>query len=690
MEKRRKIAYTIQFFVPFILLLMLFGLFKNLKTISEGFEYIDLNNWEYSLDEFFSPEKTFKLEKKDFQALYKFVPDRNGYIYLRSNFNVPQGLLNDDLGYYLGEISIAADVFMNSEYFATVGTMPPKEFSPGTSSHALKIPSDVINYEGENQLVLKLWVNYEGAISSENYITNYSNALIWSKKTSFFLSKVNLGFAFSSFYVGLFFFFFYITRRKHTEHLIFSLLCFCSSGYLFPYFVSELIWIPNSFMSYLSFSKQFLAFFAFSTMYLATSFMYVFLKVVPQKKVLIGRISILVFCIIFAYLMPSYVLFRKVLLYLYMLMVLQMLPGIWHVFRKFIKKDKNAFILVGGFLPVLLTVFIDFILRACMKNYNYPFFTVWGWQGTLLCFIQILSIRYNKIYANFEYLSTKLKTEVRKRTKKLVEKQKMAQRDMDLAINVQKSSLPAGDVQFQGWEMAVYFMPFSGISGDVYDFFSADDILGGVGLFDVSGHGLPAGLLAMMSKSIISREFQGTLKGSKSLSQVMTSINEEIIVTKGNVENYLTGLLTKFGDATKEGPCPCQIISAGHPPAILYKKATSSTEFIMPSENDCHYGMIGMPGLNFSYPTMDFFMDDEDVLLLYTDGLTEYSNAFDVDFGKERLAKSLKHAADKSAEDILKNILYDVEVFADNVAQNDDITIIVLKRKKDADYIQEL
>lgn len=690
MEKSRKVAHIIQFFVPFISLILLFGLFNNLKNISEGFEHINLASWEWSLEENFPPDNTFSLATKDYQSLYKFVPNRNGYLYLRCNFNIPENLKAEELGIYLGEMSIAADAYVNSHYIGSIGSMPPKEFNSGIGAQGLKIPRSLLNYDGTNQLSLKLWVNFLGAISEENYLASYSNVSVWAKKTTFFLSKINLGFAFSSFYVGLFFFFFYNSRRKHTEHLIFSLLCFCSSGYLLPYFISELVWIPNSYMSFLSFSKLFVAFFAFLTMYFATSFMYVFLKVVPQKRTAIIRISILFLCVIIACCMPTYVIFRQVIFYLYILMALQMMPGIYHVLKQLIKMDRNALVLVGGFLSVLITVFVDFILRACMNNYTYPFFTVWGWQGTLVCFVHILSIRYNRIYEKFEYLSSKLKTEVRKRTKKLVEKQKMAQRDMDLAINVQKSSLPTGDIQFQGWEMAVHFMPFSGISGDVYDFFASDDILGGVGLFDVSGHGLPAGLLAMMSKSIISREFQGALKSFKSLSEVMTCINEEIIVTKGNVENYLTGLLTKFGDSTKKGPCPCQIISAGHPPAILYKKETNSVDFILPKEDDCHYGMIGMPGLNFSFPTMDFFMDDEDVLLLYTDGLTEYTNAFDVQFGKKRLAEVLKNTADKSAEEILQNILYGVEAFADNVAQNDDITIIVLKRRSDADYIPEL
>ena len=78
------------------------------------------------------------------------------------------------------------------------------------------------------------------------------------------------------------------------------------------------------------------------------------------------------------------------------------------------------------------------------------------------------------------------------------------------------------------------------------------------------------------------------------------------------------------------------------------------------------------------------------VLLLFSDGLIEYKNKNEEDYGKERLAKVLKSEGFTSSKKILAAILADIKEFVGETLQQDDITILVLKRDKDADYIPEL
>ena len=83
-------------------------------------------------------------------------------------------------------------------------------------------------------------------------------------------------------------------------------------------------------------------------------------------------------------------------------------------------------------------------------------------------------------------------------------------------------------------------------------------------------------------------------------------------------------------------------------------------------------------------------MNDQDVLVLFTDGVNEYKNEDNDDYGKERIAEILKNMGTASVKKILNAILADIKDFAKGVPQQDDITILVLKRSKNADYIPEL
>lgn len=90
----------------------------------------------------------------------------------------------------------------------------------------------------------------------------------------------------------------------------------------------------------------------------------------------------------------------------------------------------------------------------------------------------------------------------------------------------------------------------TGISGDFYDFYSHDDELTGVGLFDVSGHGIASGLVTMIAKSVIFRKFS---EGRDlPLHQVLAETNRELQSEIGDVDNYITGVILRFMENTIE------------------------------------------------------------------------------------------------------------------------------------------
>ena len=223
----------------------------------------------------------------------------------------------------------------------------------------------------------------------------------------------------------------------------------------------------------------------------------------------------------------------------------------------------------------------------------------------------------------------------------------------------------------------------------MYDFYENGDFLDGVSIFDVSGHGIPAGLVTMLSKNIIRREFKKGVANGKTLSKIMEDINSSVINGKGNIENYLTGLVIKLGTSYQVETCPCEIVNAGHPHPLIYSFAKNEVSELF-SEEKKSVGMIGISGIDVSFPCYNFTMNDQDVLVLFTDGVNEYKNEDNDDYGKERIAEILKNMGTASVKKILNAILADIKDFAKGVPQQDDITILVLKRSKNADYIPEL
>ena len=85
--------------------------------------------------------------------------------------------------------------------------------------------------------------------------------------------------------------------------------------------------------------------------------------------------------------------------------------------------------------------------------------------------------------------------------------------------------------------MDIAFKPMSGVSGDLYITFISENKLEGIGIFDISGHGIASGLVTMLVKNIIENEFQKGI--NLPLNEVMDTINERIIIEKGNIDEVI-------------------------------------------------------------------------------------------------------------------------------------------------------
>jgi len=255
----------------------------------------------------------------------------------------------------------------------------------------------------------------------------------------------------------------------------------------------------------------------------------------------------------------------------------------------------------------------------------------------------------------------------------LVTSQIVAQRDMNMAIHVQKSLFPQLPPSVDGWDIAFAFEAMSGVSGDLYDFFVEDSKLLGLTISDVSGHGIASGLITMIARSVIFRNIYNNRNDD--LHIIMDKINRDMIDEIGDVDNYLTSIILRIDKDNIE------YVNAGHTD-LLCKKAISGDVEIVNEDDDIRGVLLGLKGINLPSKMMSFQVFKNDVLLLFTDCLIESFNKDKEQYGEKRLMSALKNSPDGSSQEVLDYILNDFRSFIGSIELNDDLSVIILRKKE--------
>ncbi len=257
--------------------------------------------------------------------------------------------------------------------------------------------------------------------------------------------------------------------------------------------------------------------------------------------------------------------------------------------------------------------------------------------------------------------------------RKLQEARIAAERDMLMAINVQSDLFPQTAPESDEWDIAFYFLPASGISGDMYDFYSTDSKLMGVSLFDVSGHGISSGLISILAKSVISRNFHRHTP--LRLTELMKRINDDLVEDIGGLDHYLTGILLRFqGDVV-------EYINAGHPDLLYKKTSPHKVMSVKQKGKDEKSFFLGVRGVAMEYDSIRFRVFPGDTLFLFSDALMESKNIDKVPFGMNGITSALMNAPDGSAAEILNHVIQSRNTFGVDDSRPDDLTVIVLKRR---------
>jgi serine phosphatase RsbU (regulator of sigma subunit) len=241
---------------------------------------------------------------------------------------------------------------------------------------------------------------------------------------------------------------------------------------------------------------------------------------------------------------------------------------------------------------------------------------------------------------------------------------KRSEQELALAQLTQESLLPRCLPKFENFHIHAFNNPTRYVGGDFYDFaqLSSGEWMGV--LADVSGKGMAAALLSSMVLGALSIDFRSTTQPQ----DVLNGINR-LLCEKSLPSQFVTLFLFLLSpDGVGE------FISAGHNPAYLFRSATATIEELVPDAF-----VLGM--FDFaSYPSRAFTLDRGDILVVYSDGLTDAENPRNEMFGEERLLQIIQREAPHGGHAVEQKLLKTIDEFTQGTPQTDDITFVVVEK----------
>jgi len=252
--------------------------------------------------------------------------------------------------------------------------------------------------------------------------------------------------------------------------------------------------------------------------------------------------------------------------------------------------------------------------------------------------------------------------ENRRLFKEALEKQRMEE-ELEIAKDIQKNLLPKSLPELRSFELASLSVSSKQVGGDYYDLIKLDMNNYCVSIADVSGKGVPAALLMANLQAFL----KSICKQGMELDEATGVINDLVS------ENTNDGrFITFFWGILNDNDKTFRYVNAGHNPPILLRK----NEITYLSKG----GMIlGVMPTSFPYETESIQLEKDDVIIMFTDGVTEAKNNSDKEFSDEKLENLVKSINNLSSTEILDNIKREIRDFTEGEMQSDDITLIVIK-----------
>jgi phosphoserine phosphatase RsbU/P len=239
-------------------------------------------------------------------------------------------------------------------------------------------------------------------------------------------------------------------------------------------------------------------------------------------------------------------------------------------------------------------------------------------------------------------------------------------RELEIARQLQFSILPAGVPEVPNLRIAASYLPMTAVAGDFYQFVPIDEHRIGFLVADVSGHGVPAALIASMIKVAMHSAEGCAHDPAEVLQRLGNTLSSEL---RGQLGQLVSAAYLWIDSETRTA----RYSAAGHPPLLRWCAADRALTRI--ESNGLLFGMEA----NGGYPACNIALASGDRLLLYTDGFTEPENAAGEYFGDSKLEQVVRENQSRPAPELAERLLAELRAWQPaGLTQQDDITLIVI------------
>ncbi len=242
---------------------------------------------------------------------------------------------------------------------------------------------------------------------------------------------------------------------------------------------------------------------------------------------------------------------------------------------------------------------------------------------------------------------------------------KMLEHELAIAEELQANLLPRRVPQIPGYDLSAYYRPSREVGGDYYDFMEIDPDHLGILVADVSGKGIPGSIVMTETRALFKSEAVRTLSPAETLARVNAVLYNDIkrgmfVTVYYMIVSLQKGILS--------------VVSAGHNPMVLWRKATNTCHLVNP--NGLALGIDKGPLFERTLKEQKIQLFAGDRFVLYTDGIIESMNPREEQFGPNRFYLRVKQLAEKSSSEFLSILMGEIEAHQGDAPQHDDITIV--------------
>ncbi|MGA7379395.1 MAG: SpoIIE family protein phosphatase [Terriglobales bacterium] len=240
-------------------------------------------------------------------------------------------------------------------------------------------------------------------------------------------------------------------------------------------------------------------------------------------------------------------------------------------------------------------------------------------------------------------------------------------REVEIAREVQERLFPQTLPPIAGIEYAGACRPALGVGGDYYDFLALPGGRLGIAIGDVSGKGIAAAL--MMASLQASLRSEAT-RGAENLATLMSHVNH-LVYEASSANRYATFFYAQYNPASRQ----LTYVNAGHNPPMLFHRAAGAWQISRLEVGGTVVGLLE----TFPYEQGSLTIEPGDVLIAFTDGISESMNRADEEWGEGPLIETVKACDGFTPSDTIARIMKAADTFVAGAKQHDDMTLVVLR-----------